>query len=74
MLAKNDYVTKNEFQEAIAQILERLQKLDKIADKLDWFTGKYTKFEEEQAVMGESIIDHGERIEKLEKKVGIYAS
>jgi len=76
MPANNNFVSGEEFREAMDKILEKLKKLDKmdkVADQLDWFCGKYTKLEEEQTIISGKVIDHGERIETLEKKVGIYA-
>ena len=73
MPAKNNNVSGEEFKEATHLILERLNKLDKMSDQLDWFCGKYTKLGEEQTIISGKIIDHGERIETLEKKAGIYA-
>jgi hypothetical protein len=74
MPAKNDSISKGEFGEAIGNIMEKLKKLDKIADQLDWFFGKYKKLDEEQTLLSKKVSDHDDRIEKAEKKLGIYAN
>ncbi|MCJ7826363.1 hypothetical protein MUP56_01960 [Patescibacteria group bacterium] len=50
------------------------QKLDPLNDKLDWLIGAYKKFDEEHTLLNSRISNHEDRIEKVEKKLGIYAN
>ncbi|KKT39058.1 MAG: hypothetical protein UW22_C0002G0034 [Candidatus Gottesmanbacteria bacterium GW2011_GWB1_44_11c] len=68
------FATDEELKEIENKIDGLHNKFDILFEKLDWFTGKYTKLEEEQTIIGSKVVDHGERIETMEKKVGIYAS
>jgi len=50
------------------------QKLDPLNDKLDWLIGAYKKFDEEHTLLSNKTSDHDDRLEKIEKKLGIYAN
>lgn len=47
------------------------KKFDKLFERLDWFTGKYTQFEEEQKLLSGKTAEFEERMEKIEERVGI---
>jgi len=47
------------------------KKLQNVDEKLDWLIGEYKKFEEEHTLVVNRVSDHNDRLEALEKKVGI---
>ncbi len=40
-------------------------------EKLDWLIGEYKKFDEEHALLGNRVSDHDDRLEEVEKRLGI---
>lgn len=47
------------------------EKLDKIYTLVDGFAGEVKTYREEQSLVGEKLSGHNDRIEKLEKRVGL---
>jgi hypothetical protein len=46
-------------------------KFDQLFKKLDWFAGKYTKFDQEGSLQAEKISALDERVEKLEQNARV---
>lgn len=68
------FVSKEELKSVENKINELHAKFDTLYEKLDWFLGKYTKLDEEQKLISAKVGDHDDRIEIIEKKIGIYAN
>jgi len=49
-------------------------KLDPLNVKLDWLIGEYKKFDEEYTLLSNKVSKHGDKLEIIEKKLGIYAN
>lgn len=49
-------------------------KLDPLNVKLDWLIGAYKKFDEEYALLTNKVSKHNDKLEIIEKKLGIYAN
>ena len=48
--------------------------LDPLNDKLDWLIGAYKKFDEEQTLLSNTLSVQNDRLDIIEKKLGIYAN
>lgn len=46
-------------------------KFDELFKRLDWFTGKYDKLDKEQILLSGKVSQTDDRLEKVEKHVGI---
>lgn len=78
MIKKAVYITNERFEESMGQIdakfvtvLEKLKKLDWIAEKLDWLIGKYKGHDEEHILVTGRLSDHSDRLETIEERMGI---
>ena len=76
MPKQNDLVTQSYLDQKLEEFFETKfdainKRFDKLMQKLDWFTGKYTKFDEEQNLISSRVADHSDRLEVVEKKLGI---
>lgn len=74
MTKQNDYVTKVHFDEVIGKISEKLKKLDKMGEQLDWLVGKYQAHDEEHTLLNGKVSDHSDRLEVIEEKLTVVAS
>lgn len=69
----SDVVTKKHFDEVIEKIQEKLAKLDKLAEQMDWLIGKYKGHDEEHTLLNGKVSEHSDRLEVIEEKLHIQA-
>lgn len=50
------------------------KRFDKVDGKLDWFTGKYTKLEDEQTLLSNKVSEHTDDLETIKQKLTIATS
>lgn len=49
-------------------------KFDKLFGNLDWFTGKYTKLDQEQKLLSNKVLEHTDQLDTIGQKLGIAQS
>ncbi len=68
--------TQKMFEDLLEELRGRIREdltagLQSTNQKLDWLIGEYKKFDEEHILLVGRVSHHDDRIDKLEKKVGI---
>ncbi len=71
MPRQDNVVTKQHFDEVIGKIQEKLAKLDKVSEQMDWLVGKYRGHEEEHTLLNGKVSEHSDMLEIINEKLGI---
>lgn len=71
MPKQNNFVTKDYFEEKFAKVMEKLEKVDKISEQVDWLVGKYQAHEEEHTLLNNTVSEHSDNLEIINGKLGI---
>jgi len=71
--------TQKMFEDVLEELRGRIKEdtremLDPLNEKLDWLIGAYKKFDEEYTLLSDISSEHTERLNSIEKKLGIYAN
>lgn len=72
---QSNYVTKDHFDEVIKEkfdaVWDKLKKLDKVSEQMDWLIGKYRDHEEEHTLVNNKLAEHSDNLELINTKLGI---
>jgi hypothetical protein len=71
MVKQPTFVTTEHFDEVIGTVQEKLTKLDKLSDQMDWLIGKYKSHDEEHTLLNGQVSEHSDRLETIEEKLHI---
>lgn len=71
MPKQNNFVTKDYFEDKFGKVMEKLDKLDKISEQVDWLAGKYQGHEEEHTLLNNKVSEHSDNLEIINEKLGI---
>ncbi len=79
MKKSDEFITKSYFDEKFGELNKKFdekfgelnKKFDHLFQKIDWFAGKYMKFDEEQNLQSKKVSELEERVEIVEKAAGI---
>ena len=71
--------TQKMFEDLLEELRGRIKEdtrvlLDPLNEKLDWLIGTYKKFDEEQTLLSNISSKQNDRLDVIEKKLGIYAN
>lgn len=81
-MPKRNYVTQDYFDKKFEEVDQKFEgvnrlinelhkKFDKLFENIDWFIGKYSKFEQEQQLLSERVSKHTDNLEEINQKLGI---